>query len=119
MELKNNDVTVRTTSVDMMLRNIYKDSSGKAVPKFLLSRKCEWLRGAMNGGYCLETITLLDGTKTPGEKPDKKSRFSHVADALQYLVVGSCGPVDYSRPGVSQKSVDYSYLGSGDDFGCI
>ena len=94
LDLKNNDVTVRTTSVGELFRRIYQNppNSGRMVPMFILSRKkCPHLREALNGGYCMETIKLPDGTKMPGDKPNKKSKYSHIADGLQYGVVGMVG----------------------------
>ena len=84
--LKNNDVKVRITAVDAMLRQIYK-----GVPMFLLSRKCKTLREAMNGGYCYKKLRSPDGSSRYDDKPDKNSPYSHVSDALQYVVVGATG----------------------------
>jgi hypothetical protein len=58
---------------------------------FLMSRKCKTLREAMNGGYCYRKKRAADGSARYDEKPDKESKFSHVADGLQYVVVGSTG----------------------------
>ena len=90
-ELVNNDVMVRVTAVDALLRQIYKGENGAPMPMFLLSRKCKTLREAMNGGYCYRKKRAADGSARYDEKPDKESKFSHVADALQYVVVGSTG----------------------------
>lgn len=90
-ELVNNDVMVRITAVDALLRQIYKAENGKAMPMFLMSRKCKTLREAMNGGYCYKKKRAADGTAKYDEKPDKESKFSHIADGLQYVVVGSTG----------------------------
>lgn len=94
LDLKNNDVTVRTTTVGDLFRQIYQypPGSGKMMPTFLMSRKgCPHLREALNGGYCMETVTLPDGSKMPGDKPNKRSKYSHIADALQYGAVGMVG----------------------------
>lgn len=91
-ELVNNDVMVRITAVDALLRQIYKGGNGVPMPMFLLSRGgCRTLREAMNGGYCYRKKRAADGTSRYDDKPDKESDFSHVADALQYVVVGSTG----------------------------
>lgn len=84
--LKNNDVRVRITAVDAILRQIYK-----GVPSFIMSSKCKTLREAMNGGYCYKKLRSPDGSSRYAESPDKDSPYSHVADALQYVVVGSTG----------------------------
>jgi hypothetical protein len=90
-ELVNNDVMVRITAVDALLRQIYKGENGEPMPMFLMSRKCKTLREAMNGGYCYRKKRAADGSARYDEKPDKESKFSHVADGLQYVVVGSTG----------------------------
>lgn len=94
--LKNNDVKVRITAVDAILRQIYK-----GVPAFLMSRKCKTLREAMNGGYCYKKMRAADGSSRYDDKPDKDSPFSHISDALQYVVVGTTGGAGaaYSLPG--------------------
>ena len=84
--LKNNDVKVRITAVDAILRQIYK-----GVPMFLMSRKCKTLREAMNGGYCYKKMRAADGSSRYDDKPDKDSPYSHISDALQYVVVGTTG----------------------------
>lgn len=88
-ELTRNDVMTRISAVDSLLRQISKGPDGKAMPKFLLSRKCEWLRKAMNGGYCYRKMRTVDGSERYDDKPDKGSKFSHIADALQYVACGA------------------------------
>jgi hypothetical protein len=88
-ELTRNDVMTRINAVDALLRQISKGPDGKAMPKFLLSRKCEWLRKAMNGGYCYRKMRTVDGSERYDDKPDKGSKFSHIADALQYVACGA------------------------------
>ena len=88
-ELTRNDVMTRINAVDSLLRQISKGPDGKAMPKFLLSRKCEWLRKAMNGGYCYRKMRTVDGSERYDDKPDKGSKFSHIADALQYVACGA------------------------------
>ena len=105
LDLKNNDVIVRVNTVGELFRRIfqYPPNSGKMMPMFLMSRKkCPHLREALNGGYCMETINLPDGTKMPGDKPNKKSKYSHIADALQYGIVGMIGGGGgaYGMPGL-------------------
>ena len=90
--LKNNDVIVRINAVDALLRRMYKGQDGKAVPMFLISGPdCPFLCEAMRGGYCMETIKLADGSTMIGEKPSKKSKYSHIADGLQYGTLGTTG----------------------------
>lgn len=98
-DLKNNDVLVRITAVDALLR---QGDFKSGMPMFLMSRECEWLREAMNGGYCYEKKrTVSGGMERYKDRPDKDSPYSHVADALQYVVVGTTG-------GASAYSVAYT-----------
>ena len=91
-ELKNNDVIVRVNAVDALLRRMYPGADGKAVPMFLVSGPdCPFLCEAMRGGYCMETVKLADGSTMIGERPSKKSKYSHMADGLQYGVLGLTG----------------------------
>lgn len=119
--LKNNDVKVRITAVDAILRQIYK-----GVPAFLMSRKCKTLREAMNGGYCYKKMRAADGSSRYDDKPDKDSPFSHISDALQYVVVGTTGGAGaaYSLPGGGavgfqpSQQMDSAPVG-GCVFGCV
>lgn len=119
--LKNNDVKVRITAVDAILRQIYK-----GVPTFLMSRKCKTLREAMNGGYCYKKMRTADGSSRYDDKPDKDSPFSHISDALQYVVVGTTGGAGaaYSLPGGGavgfqpSQQMDTAPVG-GCVFGCV
>lgn len=126
-ELVNNDVMVRITAVDALLRQIYKGDNGVPMPMFLMSRKCVTLREAMNGGYCYRKKRAADGSARYDEKPDKESKFSHVADGLQYVVVGSTGWKGGALSmvggmggfgGFQRLSQDAYQLVGGCDFGC-
>lgn len=100
--LKNNDFEVRRDSVGNLLRSNYK-----GVPSLLVSRKCKMLCMGFNGDYCYKKMRTADGSKSYSDKADK-NEFSHIQDALQYLVVGAIGgSVDYSKP---QKREDFSNL---------
>lgn len=118
--LKNNDVMVRITAVDALLRNCdFKTNT----PMFLMSRSCEWLREAMNGGYCYEKKRTAAGMlERYKDKPDKDSPYSHVADALQYVVVGSTGggsSAYNASVGFAQgERFDFARPSSYFDFGC-
>ena len=82
---------------------------------------CRMLCEAMAGRYCYRKKRSLrgDGAEEYGDEPDK-NEWSHVADSAQYLSLAVFkGAVDYSRPGALAGSRDYSYLGTGSDFGCI
>jgi hypothetical protein len=55
-------------------------------PGFLLSPSCRVLRKALGGGYAYRRIPIV-GDERFAERPDK-NRYSHPADALQYLMCG-------------------------------
>ena len=55
-------------------------------PGFLLDPACKVLRKAMAGGYSYKKL-LISGSDRYQEKPNK-DRFSHIADAAQYLLLG-------------------------------
>lgn len=55
-------------------------------PGILLSPKSKILRKAMAGGYHYKLLRSGDGTQTHSEP--NKNEFSHVAEALQYLLLG-------------------------------
>ena len=78
-----------------------------------------------------ETIKLADGSTMIGEKPSKKSKYSHIADGLQYGSLGSTGGggAAFGMPsqgfggvggfgGFQQSSQDAYQLVGGCDFGC-
>ena len=105
--LKNNDFNVRRDAVGGLLRSNYKGT-----PSMLVSRRCRMLISGFNGDYCYKRMRTADGSPKYSEQADK-NEYSHVHDALQYLVVGACGgSVDYSRP--MGRAEDFSGLcGSG------
>jgi hypothetical protein len=55
-------------------------------PGFLLSPSCPVLRKAMQGGYAYKRVAVA-GEERFKDEPDK-NRFSHPADALEYLCCG-------------------------------
>lgn len=125
-ELKNNDVNVRINAVDALLRRMYPGADGRPVPMFLVSGPdCPFLCEAMRGGYCMETVKLGDGSTMIGERPSKKSKYSHMADGLQYGVLGMTGGggTAHGMPqeiGASfrQQQMDSAPVG-GCVFGCV
>jgi hypothetical protein len=58
----------------------------KGRPSLVIDPRCKQLRKAMAGGYCYKRIQVT-GDERFRDVPDK-NRFSHVAEALQYLCVG-------------------------------
>ena len=76
-----NDVALRIEAVDSALSRLL---DGK--PGFLLDRKCVNLKKGFNGGYHYRRL------QTSGDRYDEKplkNRYSHVHDALQYLMMGA------------------------------
>lgn len=73
------DTFVRVESVRVPLTRIYE---GK--PAFMLTPKCKMLRKALAGGYHYKRVQV-SGTARYEQKPNK-NEYSHVSDALQYLM---------------------------------
>lgn len=71
-----------------------RDAVGRALtrltllgrPALVISSKCKMLRKAMNGKYCLRRVASA-GKEKFRDVPDK-NEYSHVAEALQYLMLG-------------------------------
>lgn len=100
--LKNNDFAVRRDAVGSLLR-----SNWRGTPSLLVARRCKTLCMGFNGDYCYRKMRTADGSDRFADRADK-NEFSHVHDALQYLVVGAVGgSVDYSKP---QGREDWSGL---------
>ena len=78
----NNDPIIRRESLDAPLGRMI---DGK--PGIIFSPKCRVLRKAMMGGYCFKRMQL-SGEARFQEKP-VKNKFSHVAEACEYLMTGS------------------------------
>jgi hypothetical protein len=76
-----NDPVIRVEAVSSALRRLIDGAPG-----FIVSPSCRVLRKAMSGGYCYRRIQL-SGAERFMDKPDK-NQFSHVADALQYALLG-------------------------------
>lgn len=76
-----NDPSVRIGAVEEAITQLVEGR-----PRFLVSPTCSVLRAALAGGYHYRRLQVA------GERYDatpEKNRFSHVADALQYLMVGA------------------------------
>lgn len=76
-----NDPSIRRESVVVPLSRLIDGSPG-----LIVSPKCQVLRKAMAGGYRYRRVQVI-GTERYADKPEK-NRFSHVADAAQYLMLG-------------------------------
>lgn len=80
--VNSNDFILRREAVANALQRL--TMGGK--PALVISPKCKLLRKAMSGGYCFKRVQV-SGTDRFRDAPDK-NHFSHVAEALQYLMVG-------------------------------
>jgi len=76
-----NNFTVRRESVSVALTTL----TMRGVPQLVISRKCSNLIKGMNGGYKYKRMQV-SGEKF-ALKPDK-NKYSHVCEALQYLMLG-------------------------------
>jgi len=75
-----NDVTVRLNAVDQLFRRL--EDGGPAIS---ISPRCAALIAAVGGGYMYRRMQMAG--EHYSDVPDK-GRHSHIADALQYLVIG-------------------------------
>ena len=82
--LKNNDVFTRLETVRQALTLTARDGD----PYLSIDPSCEELIRALAGGYTYQIIRQAGGQQRTGDKPDKNCPYSHIADALQYLLVG-------------------------------
>ena len=95
-----NDPIIRREAV---ANNLSRLTMG-GVPGLVISPKCKVLRKGMTGGYKYRRL-LIAGDERYQEKPDK-SIYSHVCEALQYLMIGAgqgyvvTAPKNYRLPKV-------------------
>jgi len=82
--LKNNDPFTRIETVRQALTRTANDGD----PYVTIDPGCEELIRALAGGYTYQVSRGPSGTERIYDKPDKNSPYSHIADALQYLMVG-------------------------------
>ena len=98
----NNHIAPRLDSVEGILKEMVDGE-----PAFLLSPNCTFLRKGFNSGYRYKRIRGSDGGFS--DEPEK-NQFSHVHDALQYLVLGDGGyeSVTGARRGGKTKNIRMS-----------
>ena len=82
MPAPSNDFALRLEAVTGRLTSL---NAGR--PSFMLSPTCTVLRKAMAGGYKYRRVQV-SGTERYADKPTK-DKFSHVAEALQYAMLGA------------------------------
>jgi len=100
-----NDFTIRREVVAEYLGRLTPLTSKPAL--VLCPAKAKMLRKALAGGYKYRRLQV-SGQDRYQDKPDK-GRYSHVADALQYMMLGAVGS-NRVVGGVSNQKLDYDYL---------
>ena len=98
-----NDFTIRREAVADYMQRL--DFAGR--PAFCVTNKAKMLRKALSGGYKYKRMQVTGEAKFM-DKPDK-GRYSHVADACQYLFLGAVGG-ERVIGGYNQGDIDYSYI---------
>lgn len=78
-----NEWTLRRDGVSICLGTL--TMAGE--PEVIVHPRCKMLVKALSGGYCLKRKKVA-GDEQYQDHPDKENPFSHVAEAMQYLVVG-------------------------------
>ena len=101
-----NDFTIRRESIADYLQRL--DFAGN--PAFLVTAGAPTLRKAFAGGYKYKRVQVSGEAKFM-DKPDK-GKYSHVADACQYLFLGAVGG-ERVIGGFSNKQIDYSQSNRG------
>lgn len=79
-----NDLTLRLEAVRRPLKRLVD----QARPGLVISRECLVLRRGFNSGYVYKRTAVAGGDSRYVNKPSK-NQYSHVHDALQYLMVAS------------------------------
>lgn len=98
-----NDFIIRREVVADYLQRL--DFTGK--PAFTITSGAPMLRKAMGGGYKYKRMQV-SGEERFKDVPDK-GKFSHVAESLQYLVLGAVGD-NAVIGGYSTTALDYSTI---------
>ena len=98
-----NDPIMRREAVAVTLTRM--DFSGNT--GFVISSKPIMIRKAMAGGYKYKRVAVT-GAERYMDKPDK-GRYSHVADALQYLMIGAGEGGNVIQSKGYGTEIDYSH----------
>jgi len=77
-----NDAVLRREAVAVPLTRLIDGKPGVAV-----STECTVLRKGLMGGYCYRRV-MMAGSERHHDRPDK-NRYSHVVEALEYLMLGA------------------------------
>lgn len=93
-----NDPTIRINGVSQFLNKMVNGEPG-----YQLSKRCTVLRKGKQGGYCLKRVAISGSEAKYRDKPDK-NKYSHTADAEQYMFDGFISGYIQSK----KKAIDYS-----------
>ena len=77
-----NDFSIRVDAVNEAFGRLVEGR-----PSIMIANRCKMLRKACGGGYHYRRLQVLGQVPRFEEKPNK-NRYSHVAEALQYLLLG-------------------------------
>ena len=77
-----NDPTKRINGVSQFMNKLVNGEPG-----YQLSKSCIVVRKGKLGGYCLKRVSVSGSVEKFRDKPDK-NKFSHTADAEQYMADG-------------------------------
>lgn len=102
-----NDPVIRIGAVDACMRRL--DSVGEI--GFLIGPKAQIVRKACAGGYKYRRVKV-SGDERFMDQPDK-NRYSHPADALQYMAIGMGEGTALIASEHSSKPIDYSHSSQG------
>lgn len=80
-----NTLTIRWEAVEAVLGRNNDLNTG---PGLLIDPICKTLVTAMSGGYQFKRMRV-SGSARYSEVPDKDNPYSHIADALQYMLLGA------------------------------
>jgi hypothetical protein len=100
-----NDPVIRIAAVAAPMKRL--DSIGQ--PGFIIGPKCKVLRKACSGGYQYKRLQI-SGDERFTDVP-YKNRYSHPADALQYLLLSLGEGTAVISNGASQSQINYSNQG--------
>ena len=98
-----NDPTIRREAVADLLQRL--DFSGQ--PAFVICPEAKMTRKAFAGGYKYKRLQVT-GEQRFVDKPDK-NKYSHISDAIQYLILGALGG-DKVVGGYGDQKIDYSSM---------
>lgn len=103
-----NDVSLR---VEAVVRNLLRMTM-HGEPGLVIDPRCRYLRRAMTGGYKFR-LMQISGEERYTEHPEKNI-YSHVAEALQYAMVGAGqSRAVVGRDSRTRKPLDYSRMDKG------